>query len=153
MRNHRLPLLSAEHVQQILHWRVVIVLILASLQILFLSPAADATPATSHNALQQLNKLSQRLISELKAGTAEAMSFRTDVVYYRETLRGIMLKNEKLQHDAKSLLTEMVRMAAYLQSAADCQTGRYISCPANLMRNLEEQQKYLDELLPKGVHG
>ena len=38
------------------------------------------------------------------------------------------------------LLMDLVRMAGLLQSAAECQTGRYIVCPPDLMTRLRRQQ-------------
>ena len=98
----------------------------------------------------QLTTMSQQLINEIKSGTADATEFRTNVVFYRESLRGFMLANEKdkvHQIDDHSLL-QLVRMAALLQSAAECRTGRYISCPANLMHELERQQYQLSQVFP-----
>jgi len=75
MRKHHLPSLSAKRMQRLLACWLMVVLIPASLQLVFHSPAAQATPATSHNGLQQLNKLSQRLISNLKAGHHRGAEF------------------------------------------------------------------------------
>lgn len=41
--------------------------------------------------------------------------------------------------------TDMVRMVALLQSAAQCQTGRYIVCPPDRMSRLQRQQVLLDQ--------
>jgi len=94
---------------------------------------------------KQLNVLSQQLIDKVKTGNAEATEFRTNVVYYRESLRSLMLANEKATSHriTAALLMKMVRMSALLQSAAECQTGRYITCPVNLLHELDQQQKQL----------
>ena len=107
---------------------------------------ADEAAAASHANLIELNKLSRQLISEVKTGTANATEFRTHVVFYRESLRDLMLADENnTQHRiANSLLMQMVQMAALLQSAAECQTGRYITCPANLLTELDRQQQQLN---------
>ena len=112
--------------------------------------AAVTAPSKHHSQLMQLNGQSRQLIAKLKRGDAEAVAFRTHVVYYRETLRSLMLANEKARNHkiANPLLMKMVRMAALLQSAAECHTGRYISCPANLMHELDRQQQQLDQVLP-----
>jgi hypothetical protein len=80
----------------------------------------------SHIELVELNKLSQQLINRVKTGTARATEFRTDVVFYRESLRDLILADERSTRHriATSLRMQMVQMAALLQSAADCQTGR-----------------------------
>ena len=93
----------------------------------------------------QLNVMSKQLIDKVKTGKAKATEFRTNVVYYRESLRSLMLANEKATSHkiASGLLMKMVRMSALLQSAAACQTGRYISCPVNLIHELDQQQKQL----------
>ena len=36
-------------------------------------------------------------------------------------------------------------MAALLQSAAECQTGRYIVCPPDLMTRLRRQRTLLEQ--------
>lgn len=110
--------------------------------------ASGGVPA-SHANLVELNKLSRQLISEVKTGTANATEFRTHVVFYRESLRDLMLADENnTQHRiANSLLMQMVQMAALLQSAAECQTGRYITCPANLLTELDRQQQQLNVAL------
>jgi len=93
----------------------------------------------------QLNAMSKQLIDKVKTGKAKATEFRTNVVFYRESLRSLMLANEKATTHkiASDLLMKMVRMSALLQSAAECQTGRYISCPANLIHELDQQQQQL----------
>jgi len=93
----------------------------------------------------QLNDMSNQLIDKVKTGKARATEFRTNVVFYRESLRSLMLANEKATSHriASDLLMKMVRMSALLQSAAECQTGRYISCPANLIHELDQQQQQL----------
>ncbi len=116
--------------------------------LVMMSSWANAEPQASQAGIlqpQQLNALSQQLINKVKTGTAEATKFRITVVYYRESLRGLMLANEKAtSHKITSeLLMKMVRMSALLQSAAECQTGRYISCPVNLLHELDQQQQQL----------
>lgn len=130
-------------------------LILAGITIL-LQPAGAVAGSTQRVApghspkLVQLNNLSQNLIAKVKHGSAEATAFRTNVVYYRETLRSVMLANEKQAGHKldNAVLMQMVRMAALLQSAAECHTGRYITCPAGLMHELGRQQKQLNQVLP-----
>lgn len=120
-----------------------------------MSVGADETGTRSAAPMEKtaplrLNALSQQLISQVKQGTAEATRFRSDVVYYRESLRSLMLANENVDQPHRlenSLLMQMVRMAALLQSAAECQTGRYISCPANLVIELDRQQLHLTRAL------
>jgi hypothetical protein len=115
-----------------------------------LAIAAQETEAPGNNPdPKQLNALSQQLIERVKTGKAEAATFRIDVVVYRESLRSLMLANEKAAPHRidNSLLLQMVRMAALLQAAAACQTGRYISCPVNLMNELERQQQGLTQAL------
>lgn len=107
--------------------------------------AASSVAAEDRVDPLQLTALSQQLIDSVKSGKAEATEFRTQVVFYRESLRSLMLANETAssQRFASDLLMRMVRMAALLQSAAECQTGRYISCPVNLLHELEQQQHQL----------
>ena len=56
-------------------------------------------------------------------------------------------ENNTQHRIANSLLMQMVQMAALLQSAAECQTGRYITCPANLLTELDRQQQQLNVAL------
>lgn len=114
----------------------------------------NAVAASAKPALLTLNKSSQQLITRLQQHKASAVAFRTDVVFYRESLRKLMLKNEKAGDYAidRQLLMQMVRMAALLQSAAECHTGRYISCPAGLMHELTQQQKQINRAMVPYVH-
>ena len=45
----------------------------------------------------------------------------------------------------RPLVLDMVRMAALLQSAAECQTGRYIVCPPDLMTRLRRQRTLVEQ--------
>jgi len=118
------------------------------LVVLITTPAIADQSATPSDipGPAQLNVMSKQLIDKVKTGKARATEFRTNVIYYRESLRSLMLANEKATSHriASDLLMKMVRMSALLQSAAECQTGRYISCPANLIRELDQQQKQLN---------
>jgi len=90
------------------------------------------------------------LVRQAESGKAHATSFRIDVAYYRETLRDLVKDNEQHRDSAplpKPLIMDMVRMAALLQSAAQCQTGRYIVCPPDLMTQLHRQQ----DLIERGI--
>lgn len=124
---------------------VVLALLLACLIIPMSFPAL----ATGDNPdLIKLGKSSQHLVSSLQQHNAGAVEFRTHVVFYREGLRKLMLANEQASDHKidRNLLMQMVRMAALLQSAADCQTGRYITCPAGLMHELDQQQKLINRV-------
>jgi len=90
------------------------------------------------------------LVRQAESGKAHATSFRIDVAYYRETLRDLVKDNEQRRDSAplpKPLIMDMVRMTALLQSAAQCQTGRYIVCPPDLMTQLHRQQ----DLIERGI--
>jgi len=117
------------------------------LAVLITTPAIAKQSATQSDipGPAQLNDMSKQLIDKVKTGKAKATEFRTNVVFYRESLRSLMLANEKATSHriASDLLMKMVRMSALLQSAAECQTGRYISCPANLIHELDQQQQQL----------
>ncbi len=105
------------------------------------SPDAEAPPVAH---VRQLNVMSGRLVSQITAGTAEASHFRIDVAIYREMLREMMLANPKADSANRlpnALLMKLVRMAALLQAAAACQTGRDIVCPLTLISQLERQQQ------------
>lgn len=105
------------------------------------SPGADAPPVAH---VRQLNTMSGRLVSQIKAGTAEAAHFRIDVAIYREMLREMMLANPRADSANRlpnPLFMKLVRMAALLQAAAACQTGRDIVCPLTLISQLERQQQ------------
>lgn len=88
------------------------------------------------------------LVQRAESGKAHASAFRIDVAYYRESLRDLVRDNEQRQDRErlpKPLLMDMVRMTALLQSAAQCQTGRYIVCPPDLMTQLHRQQALVDQ--------
>jgi hypothetical protein len=93
--------------------------------------------------LEELNFLSEALVKKAESGSAPAHEFRIEARMYRELLRQAMLSdrerpaNEQLP---QPLLMDMVRMSALLHSAADCKTGFVITCPADLMLQLNSQQ-------------
>lgn len=92
--------------------------------------------------------LSAALVDQAGSGQAHASVFRIDVAYYRETLRDLVKDNDRHLAEerlGKPLLMDMVRMTALLQSAAQCQTGRYIVCPPDLMTQLRRQQALLEQ--------
>ncbi len=96
--------------------------------------------------IDYLIKLADQLTSDAHSGNAAASSFRINVVFYRESLRDFMLAQPMDSKYSKNLLMEFVRMTALLQSAAECQTGRYIVCPAQLMQQLKQQKKRITDL-------
>ncbi len=108
-----------------------------------------ANPAlTAGERVQALVTLSARLVQQAESGKAHASTFRIDVAYYRETLRDLVRDNDqRLEKDRieRALLMNMVRITALLQSAAQCQTGRYIVCPPDLMTQLHRQQALVEQ--------
>ncbi len=99
-------------------------------------------PAAAHLALGELVALAGSLVQRAASAQAAATQYRIDTVYFRETLRDLMLANkERPQSEQLSpaFLTDMVRMAAVLDAAAECQSGRYIVCPADLIERLQRQ--------------
>jgi hypothetical protein len=111
---------------------------------------ASNVDVTAKSELVELNAISQSLVERARGGRADAVRFRIDATLYRESLRRLML----ISHDAESarpgsnqLYLDMVRMAALLNAAAECKTGRYITCPVELMRQLDTQQKLLNQNL------
>lgn len=126
--------------------------VLAALACWVAAPARAQTPPRSTPALagtaidrcKRLIELSAELVETARSAQGAASSFRIDVVHYRESLRALMKDDAKQPAAArlpKPLLMDMVRMVALLQSAAECQTGRYIVCPADLIAQLDRQQK------------
>lgn len=96
--------------------------------------------------------LSASLVEQAGSAQAHATAFRIDVAYYRETLRDLVKDNDLHPEEAriaKPLLMDLVRMIALLQSAAQCQTGRYIVCPPDLMSQLNRQQALLQEAVAR----
>lgn len=109
---------------------------------------ADDINVADRSQLLELNALSKSLVERARGGRADATRFRIDATLYRESLRRLMLDT----HDSTSTISggnelylQMVRMAALLNAAAECKTGRYITCPPELMRQLTAQQKLLNE--------
>ena len=92
--------------------------------------------------------LSATLVERAGSGKAHASAFRIDVAYYRETLRDLVKDNDRhleAERLPQPLLMDLVRMTALLQSAAQCQTGRYILCPPDLMTQLHRQKARLQQ--------
>ncbi len=127
----------------------------ASYPMTMFAPASDVNN-TDRSELLALNALSYSLIERARGGRADATRFRIDATLYRESLRRLMLRkhdSESTYTDTDSLYTQMVRMAALLNAAADCKTGRYITCPAELMRQLDNQQKLINQSFDKPLGG
>jgi hypothetical protein len=97
---------------------------------------------------QVLVALSATLVETAQSAKGHASAFRIDVAHYRESLRDLVKDNDKLpERDRlpKPLVLDMVRMVGLLQSAAQCQTGRYIVCPPDLMSQLNRQQALMEQ--------
>ena len=118
------------------------------------NPPAEAAAVAARSAPQQcrsLVELSSRLVKTAASGQGGATEFRIDVAYYREALRELMKQEAARAPEERlpnALLMDMVRMIALLQSAAQCQSGRYIVCPADLIAGLERQQASVEKQLP-----
>ena len=92
--------------------------------------------------LQDLHLLGEALVIKAETGEAPATTFRIEARSYREALRQIMLQDADtlpVQKLPRVLLLDMVRMSALLHSAADCKTGFVITCPPDLLRQLQRQ--------------
>lgn len=95
-----------------------------------------------------LGTLASRLVELAGSAKAHATGFRIDVAHYRESLRDLVKENDarpEAERLPRPLVLDMVRMAALLQSAAECQTGRYIVCPPDLMTRLRRQRTLLEQ--------
>ncbi|MEJ2686565.1 MAG: hypothetical protein P8124_05020 [Gammaproteobacteria bacterium] len=106
--------------------------------------ASTGTKAPPLVHVRQLNAMSGRLVSRIRAGTAEAAHFRVHVAVYQEMLRELMVDNPQVDRSDRlpnALLMKLVRMAALLQAAAACQTGRDIVCSLTLVNELDRQQR------------
>jgi hypothetical protein len=100
-------------------------------------------PDAAQRTLSELVTLAGSLVERAASAKAAALQYRIDTVYFRETLRDLMLANKErpqAQQLSQAFLTDMVRMAAVLDAAAECQSGRYIVCPADLIERLQRQQ-------------
>ena len=123
------------------------------------SVADEPQPLSQLAKLEELTQISAKLVRESKSAQANAASFRIEVTLYRESLRTLMLDNQKIAHEKEripqNILINMVRMSALLSSASECRTGRYIVCPLELMRKLSAQQQLLFKDLErlKASHG
>lgn len=110
--------------------------------VLSAAPAGVGVEKSLSTELTELNRRSTLLVQAAKSGDAEATQFRIDTTLYREMLRALIRDHgAQMPSDLKM---DLVRMSALLSAAADCKTGRYIVCPADLMRQLQTQQVQLD---------
>lgn len=111
-------------------------------------PSVTVDPARSvPERGRALVSLSGDLVKTAQSAKGHASAFRIDVTHYRESLRDLVKDNDKLperERLPKSLVLDMVRMVGLLQSAAQCQTGRYIVCPPDLMDQLLRQQAAME---------
>jgi len=98
--------------------------------------------------LDELNLISEVLVNKAGSGSTPAHEFRIEARMYRELLRQIMLGNRERPANEQlpqPLLMDMVRMSALLHAAADCKTGFVITCPADLMLQLNSQQAKVNQ--------
>jgi len=118
-------------------------------------PPSTEWPAAAQRTLQDLVSLAGSLVERAASGRAAASQYRIDSVYFRETLRDLMLASRRRSQPeqlAPAYLSDMVRMAALLDAAAECQSGRYIVCPADLIERLRRQHARIAQG-PEGVGG
>lgn len=112
-------------------------------------PAPDAEwPASAARTLRELVTLAGTLVERAASASAPAMQYRIDSVYFRETLRDLVLANRQrgqAEQLPPAMLNDMVRMAALVAAAAECQTGRNIVCPADLILRLRSQHARVSE--------
>lgn len=109
-------------------------------------------PAAAHRSLGELVTLAGSLVERAASARAAALQYRIDTVYLREILREVMLANRtrpRAEQLPAAFLSDMVRMAAVLDAAAECQSGRYIVCPADLIERLERQHARITQGLHK----
>lgn len=117
-------------------------------------PLAAAMAETVVARCRELVALSQALVQTAQSGRGPATRFRIDVVHFRESLRALMqddARQPQPERLPRTLLMEMVRMVALLQAAADCQTGRYIVCPADLIERLNRQQTIVGDAAARSL--
>jgi hypothetical protein len=124
-------------------------------------PAAEGTPVDPSlpppERARALAALASRLVDLAASSKAHATGFRIDVAHYRESLRDLVKENDaraEAERLPRPLILDLVRMTALLQSAAECQTGRYIVCPPDLMTRLRRQRTVLEQglaALPDGT--
>lgn len=116
--------------------------------------ASPPTPVLIDPTLPPLERgralvaLSATLVETAQSAKGHASAFRIDVAHYRESLRDLVRDNDTLPDRSrlpKPLVLDMVRMVGLLQSAAQCQTGRYIVCPPDLMSQLNRQQTLMEQ--------
>jgi hypothetical protein len=105
-------------------------------------------PDAAHQSLGELVVLAGSLVERAASAKAAATQYRIDTVYFRETLRDLMLANKERPQAEQlppAFLSDMVRMAAVLDAAAECQSGRYIVCPADLIERLHRQHARISQ--------
>ena len=115
------------------------------------NPATPGVIDPSQTPLERcraLVALSATLVETAQSSKGHATAFRVDVAHYRESLRDLVKDNDKRAPPdrlPRPLVLDMVRMVGLLQSAAQCQTGRYIVCPPDLMDQLIRRQSAMDQ--------
>lgn len=117
--------------------------------------SAHASMPSARERMAALAGTADGLVQSLKNPQVQASNFRIQVALYRESLRELMLADQQAAAPARlprPALMELVRMAALLQSAANCETGRYLACPADLMERLVQQQKTVAGAVGASAH-
>ena len=118
---------------------------------LMLAAGHEHTARAEAAAAESFESLATRaadLVERAASMRADASRFRIDATLYREGLRQRLLQSGQSESAAtRTLVTAMVRMSALLHAAAECKTGRYIVCPADLMARLQTQMSEIQGLL------
>jgi hypothetical protein len=117
--------------------RLQIVAYLASAVMLGFNPvAADAAPVQSEN---DWIERAAALVAAARAN-ADATTFQREVQAHRERLREIVrAAGSAPPPDRRQLHVSMMLLNALLKSASDCHRAGRITCPAELMRQLDAQ--------------
>jgi hypothetical protein len=131
-----------------LQWLSLLAGLIWASMVLAQAPAVIDSTLSPWERSRALVAYAGRLVDAAYSGKTHATAYRIDVAHYRESLRELVRENDArppAERLPAGLLLDMVRMAALLQSAAQCQTGRYIVCPPDLMSQLQRQQAVLDQ--------
>jgi len=93
-----------------------------------------------------------RLVAAAK-GHANVAEFRQDVEAQRERLREIVRQEgSQPTPERRQLHVSMILLNALLKSASDCHQGGRVVCPAQLLRQLDEQVRLVQGQL-KALQG
>jgi hypothetical protein len=115
--------------------------ILASVACLLPWNAVLAAPAKGARSAERAWIERSAVLAKAARGHANVADFHRDIEEHRERLREIVRADRKPPPKRLELQRSMILTNALLNAASQCHSGGRLECPADLMRQIDEQLK------------